>query len=35
VAHLAEALHHKPEFSIPAGVTGIFHWHNPTDRLSL
>jgi hypothetical protein len=34
VAQLVEALHHKPEGrgSIPDGVNGIFHWHNPFGR---
>jgi hypothetical protein len=33
VAHLVEALCYKPEAgSIPDGVTGIFHLHNPTGR---
>ena len=32
VAHIFEALHYKPEGSIPDGVFGIFHWHNPSGR---
>jgi hypothetical protein len=31
VAQLVEALRHKPEVcGFPSGVTGIFHWHNPS-----
>ena len=32
VVHLVEALRYKPKVtgSIPNGVTGIFHWHNPS-----
>jgi len=32
VAQLVETLHYKPEIarSIPDGVFGIFHWHNPS-----
>jgi len=30
VARLVEALRYKPEGSIPNGVIGIFHWHNPS-----
>jgi hypothetical protein len=33
VAQLVEALCYKPEAgSIPDGVTGVFHLHNPTGR---
>ena len=32
VVQLVEALRYKPEVvgSIPDGVIGIFHWHNPS-----
>jgi len=35
VSQLVEALRYKPEGrgSIPDGVTGIFHWHNPSDLI--
>ena len=35
VAQLVEALVYKLEGrgSIPDGVTGIFHWHNPSSRI--
>jgi hypothetical protein len=32
VAQLAEALHYKPEASIPDGVIGIIYRLNPSDR---
>jgi hypothetical protein len=31
VVQLVEALHYKPG-SIPDGVIGIFHWHDPSGR---
>jgi hypothetical protein len=30
VAQLVEALLYKPDGSIPDGVTGFFHLHNPS-----
>jgi hypothetical protein len=35
VAQLVEALRYKPAGSIPDGVSGFFHWHNPVGQLSL
>jgi hypothetical protein len=32
VAQLVEALHYKPDGLIPEGVTGIFHWHDPSSH---
>jgi len=34
MVQFVEALRYKPEGrgSIPEGVTGIFHWHNPSYR---
>jgi hypothetical protein len=32
VAQLFEAVNYKQEGSIPDGVIGIFHWHNPFGR---
>jgi len=33
VAQLVEPLHYKPEGRGFDGVIGIFHWHNPSDRI--
>ena len=30
MAQLVESLRRKVAGSIPNGVTGIFHWHNPS-----
>ena len=32
MAQFVEALRYKPAGSIPDGVAGIFHWHNPSGR---
>jgi hypothetical protein len=34
VEQLIEALHYKWKVAglVPDGVTGIFHWHNPSGR---
>ena len=29
---VVKVLRYKSEGSIPDGVIGIFHWHNPSDR---